>query len=522
MKKTIVLLTMLLCLIALFGCTNRIKELTIVAEDVKDVPAGDYTLQYTVTDYETYREAYELQLSVNVYDENNRSITVTNNRTVKLEAEKTYTVIIRLTGNVKGKDISKYKQYTIETIKSDHVVSFILKDGDITLTQTTCTVKNGDTIPMEEVPEIQKFYAAQNDLEGHSRTIISSKWVYYDENGNAHDLTQEYLTNVTKDLNVYSLYAYNDVLIEYTVKFDTNGGEAYPDQTGTVEKTLYRPADPVKNGYVFLGWCTDKARTTYYNWRKEQSFAKNMTLYAAWATDNSAQATPDSYFDFTELSDNYGNPYFKLSVKDKARLSGDLVLPSCHAGKPVRDLVDGAFSHSDITSVYIPATYTLKIARAFSFCSKLETATFEKSNLRDNLDVFVFSNCAALKSIVLPDRLVTLDEGCLSGCILLESIALPDTVQVINEKAFFDCKSIKAIVLPDSVQHVYANAFSGCDALETVTVEKTSSLQEISSSAFNGTAIKNLLLPNRLNGQISLENSEITITYYSAETQTEQ
>ena len=522
MKKTIVLLTLLICIIALCGCTNRVKELTIVAEDVKDIPAGEYTLQYTVTDYETYREAYELQLSVNVYDENNRSITVTNNRTVKLEAEKTYTVIIRLTGNVKGKDISKYKQYTIETIKNDHVVSFILKDGDITLTHATCTVKNGDTIPMAEVPEIQKFYAAQNDLEGHSRTITSSKWVYYDENGVAHDLTQEYLTNITKDLNVYSQYTYNDVLIEYTIKFDTGGGDAYPDQTGTVEKTFYRPTtDPVKSGCVFLGWCTDEERTIYYNWRRQQSFTKDMTLYAAWATDNSAQATPDAYFDFTEMTDNYGNPYYKLSVKDVARLSGDIVLPSCHAGKPVRELEEGAFSRSDITSVYIPATYTLKIARAFSFCSKLETATFEATNMRDNLDVFVFSNCATLKSVALPGNIVTLDEGCFSGCLLLEGITLPDTVQVVNEKAFFDCKSIKAVALPDSVQHVYANAFSGCDALETVTVEKTSSLQEISSSAFNETAIKNLLLPSRLNGQITLENSEITITYYSSETQTE-
>ncbi|MBO4539914.1 MAG: hypothetical protein J5781_06515, partial [Clostridia bacterium] len=249
MKKTTVIITLLLCIIALCGCTNRVKELTIVAEDVKNVPAGEYTLQYSITDYETYREAYDLQLSVNVYDENNRSIEVTNNRTVKLEAEKTYTVIIRLTGNVKGKDISKYKQYSIETIKGDHVVSFILRDGDITMTQTTCTVKDGDTIPMEEVPAIQKFYAAQNDLEGHSRTIISSKWVYYDENGDAHNLTQEFLTNVTKDLNVYSHFEYKDVLIEYTVKFDTDGGETYPDLTGTVEKSLSRPTtNPVKNG----------------------------------------------------------------------------------------------------------------------------------------------------------------------------------------------------------------------------------------------------------------------------------
>ena len=110
MRKTSLFLLLILCIIALCGCTKGPKELTIIADDVKDVPAGEYTLQYSITDFETYREAYDLQITVNVYDENNRALTVTNNRTVKLSAEKTYTVIVRLTGKVKNKDISRYKQ----------------------------------------------------------------------------------------------------------------------------------------------------------------------------------------------------------------------------------------------------------------------------------------------------------------------------------------------------------------------------------------------------------------------------
>lgn len=513
---------LILCIIAFCGCTKGPKELTIIADDVKDVPAGEYTLQYSITDFETYREAYDLQITVNVYDENNRALTVTNNRTVKLSAEKTYTVIVRLTGKVKNKDISRYKQYTIKTIRSDHTVSFILKDGDVVQTYSTCTVKDDDTIPMEEVPEIPIFYAEKNDLEGHSRTIISSKWVYYDENGDAHDLTQEYLSNITKDLNVYAQYEYNDTIIEYTIKFDTRGGNDYPSMTGTVENIFYRPTvAPVREGYVFLGWCTDEDATAYYNWRKHSVISRNMTLYAAWAKDNSAEATSDNYFSFEKLSDNYGNPYYKLSVTDPARLSGDVILPSTHNGLPVREMKDGAFSNSEITSVFIPSTYTLKIASAFSGCGKLTSATFEANNLRDNLDVRTFFNCSKLRSVVLPDHVATLDENCFSGCLLLENVVLPSTVNIINENAFRDCKSLRSIILPDNVQHVYANAFTGCDALETVTIDKTSSLQEISSSAFDGTAIKNLLLPSRLNGQVTLDNTEITITYYSAETQTE-
>ena len=522
MKKTRLFLLLILCMIALCGCTKGPKELTIVAEDVKNVPAGEYTLQYSVTDFETYREAYDLQLTVNVYDENNRSVAVANNRTVKLSAEKTYTVIIRLTGKVKNKDISKYKQYTIETIRSDHTVYFVLKDGNITKTLTSCIVKDGEHIPMDEVPEIPAFYAQQNDREGHVRTIVSSKWVYYDENEVPHDLTQEYLSNITEDLKVYTQYEYNDTVIEYTIDFDTRGGEAYPSQKGTVENVFYRPTtSPVRDGYVFLGWCTDENATSYYNWNKHYVISKDMTLYASWANNNAADATPDSYFIFTEKTDNYGNPYYVLGVDDVARLTGDIVLPSAHNGLPVREMINGTFSNSEITSVYIPSTYTLRIARAFSNCGKLKNAIFEAGNLRDNLDVFAFFNCPLLESVVLPDHVITLDEGCFSGCLLLDNVVLPGTLEIVNEKAFLNCKSLNSVVLPNSVKRVYAEAYSGCDALKEFIVGKNSSLQEISSSALNGTAVTEIVLPARLENKITLDNTAIAIKYFSSETQTE-
>ncbi len=522
MRKTSLFFLLILCFIALCGCTEGPKELTIIAEDVENVPAGEYTLQYSITDFETYRESYDLQITVNVYDENNQALTVVNNRTVKLSAEKTYTVIIRLTGKVKNKDISKYKQYSIRTIKSDHTVSFILKDGDVVQTHSTCDVMDGGSIPMEEVPKIPAFYAEKNDREGHIRTIISSKWIYYDENDDPHDLTQEYLTNITKDLNVYTQYEYRDTVIEYTIDFDTRGGNDYPSKTGTVENVFYRPTDaPVRDGYVFLGWCTDENATTYYNWRKNKVFSANMTLYAAWAKNNAAEATSDNYFNFEESSDNYGNPYYKLSVKDPARLSGEIILPSFYNGFPVRELEQGAFSYSEITSVFIPSTYTLKISRAFSGCGKLVSATFEENNLRDNLDVRTFFNCDKLESVVLPDHVVTLDEECFSGCLLLDNVILPSSVKIINERAFLNCKSLRSVAIPDSVQYVYAEAYSACSSLSTFDVGKNSALQDISSSALNGTQITKLTLPASLENKITLENTSIAIEYFSREAQTE-
>lgn len=54
------------------------------------------------------------------------------------------------------------------------------------------------------------------------------------------------------------------------------------DTTQTVEdgQTVTKPTDPEKDGYRFIGWCTDEARTTAYNFSSKVT--ANITLYAKW------------------------------------------------------------------------------------------------------------------------------------------------------------------------------------------------------------------------------------------------
>lgn len=516
MKKVILLFVLLSCLFGLFACNKKTNELDIIAADAYNVPAGEYTLQYSITDYEKYRDDYHLVVTVNVYDEDNNALGVLNNRTVYLSNGKKYTVIIRLNGNVNGKDISKFKQFRIETIPDDVTVKFYLKDGLFTTPHASYTLGYGESIPLDEVPEIPLYYAAQNDLEGHVRTITDKKWVVYEDKDHYHDLSEDDLKNITESFSVYSFYTYEDRIVENTVTFESNGGTPKEPIKGTVNDTLYRPSDiPSKDGYVFLGWCVDDELTTYYNWRQQKTISSDMTLYAKWAKDNSSEATGDNYFDFKEEQDNFGNPYYSLSPKDKERITGDLVLPSCHNSLPVRELTSGAFSHTSISSVYVPETYSLGISRAFASCTKLTAVEFEKGNLRDNLDTYVLFDCPLLTSVVLSENLTTLDEGCFSGCLRLSDVVLPDKVELINEKAFFGCASLSSVALPDSVKTIAAHAYENCSSLETFTVTENSQLKSIAPSAFNGTAIKNLTLPNSLQDQVSLDNDQITIGYFS-------
>ena len=84
----------------------------------------------------------------------------------------------------------------------------------------------------------------------------------------------------------------------YTIKFNTNGGNAVDDISGILNSTVTLPETPTKKGYVFAGWYTDKALSQKFG---DGLFTRNMTLYAKWISVGSY------YIDFN--GSNYDQPY---------------------------------------------------------------------------------------------------------------------------------------------------------------------------------------------------------------------
>jgi len=66
----------------------------------------------------------------------------------------------------------------------------------------------------------------------------------------------------------------------YTVSFETNGANAVSSAKVSENKTVQEPAQPVKEGYTFLGWFVDKECTQKYDFT--QKVTKSFTLYAGW------------------------------------------------------------------------------------------------------------------------------------------------------------------------------------------------------------------------------------------------
>lgn len=66
----------------------------------------------------------------------------------------------------------------------------------------------------------------------------------------------------------------------FTVKFDTDGGSYVESVKLKYSDTVPECEPPVKEGYTFGGWYTDRGFTE--EWENDDTVSGSMTLYAKW------------------------------------------------------------------------------------------------------------------------------------------------------------------------------------------------------------------------------------------------
>ena len=71
---------------------------------------------------------------------------------------------------------------------------------------------------------------------------------------------------------------------KYTVTFDSKGGTLVEAQTVKKNETATRPADPTREGYIFLGWYTSETSTVEYDF--DTKVVEDITLIAKWGQAN--------------------------------------------------------------------------------------------------------------------------------------------------------------------------------------------------------------------------------------------
>ena len=84
-----------------------------------------------------------------------------------------------------------------------------------------------------------------------------------------------------------------------TVTFDSAGGSEVAPQSVPQGQPAQRPADPIKDGYAFIGWY-DKADLEYSNmpeWNFSYPVTKDLELVAQWMETRPISTEPITYLD---------------------------------------------------------------------------------------------------------------------------------------------------------------------------------------------------------------------------------
>ena len=73
-----------------------------------------------------------------------------------------------------------------------------------------------------------------------------------------------------------------------------------------------------------------------------------------------------------------------------------------------------------------------------------------------------FYNCVSLRTVIISEGLVKIDEYAFKGCGYLSEINLPGTLLEIGQCAFKDCNRLSKIIIPLDVEKIDMYAFEGC------------------------------------------------------------
>ena len=141
--------------------------------------------------------------------------------------------------------------------------------------------------------------------------------------------------------------------------------------------------------------------------------------------------------------------------------TGEVVIRSSYAGKPVTSIGGSAFSGcSSLTSVTIPDSVTSIGDRAFRYCG-------------------------SLTSVTIPDSVTSIEGWTFDYCGSLTSVTIPDSVTSIGNRAFEYC-GLTSVIIGDSVTSIGSNAFAYCSSLESITFRGNAPTRHTFGQTFSG------------------------------------
>ena len=131
---------------------------------------------------------------------------------------------------------------------------------------------------------------------------------------------------------------------------------------------------------------------------------------------------------------------------------------------------------SSLKSVTIPEGVLSIGGGAFEGCSSLTKITIP-TNVKE-IDKYTFYGCSALQEVSIPAGVTRIEKAAFTGCSSLADISLPNNLKSIGEYAFQDCTSLKSVTIPEGVTEMKGGVFLRCPMMMHITVDKNNQIYD--------------------------------------------
>jgi len=191
-----------------------------------------------------------------------------------------------------------------------------------------------------------------------------------------------------------------------------------------------------------------------------------------------------------------------VNFEDGSKLSsiGESVFGNCKAlesiviPENVKKIEPSAFADSGLTSITIPKNITVIGKAAFSGCTSLLNVYFEEGSALETIGDEVFKNCVKLTAVEIPDSVDTIGVYAFDSCTSLETVKLPESTD-LDKGVFSGCSSIKSIVIPDGIVSIEDYLFRNCTSLRSI--ELHPDIVYVGEYSFDGcTDLESIFIPS--------------------------
>lgn len=243
------------------------------------------------------------------------------------------------------------------------------------------------------------------------------------------------------------------------------------------------------------------------------------------ATKDEDEASEITSGDFTYTVDNEGNAH----IVNCSSQEEELAVPDSIDGIPVTEIEARAFLEKNFKKISIPASIVyISAENPFAPCLFLEEISVDENNENycsvdgilysaDKSSLLCYPPSKPGNSFTIPDSVTTLGIAAISNT-KLETIAFPASLETLNRHClcynekitsidisntavteipimtFAECSALTNINFPAQISSIDIGAFMNCTSFADVTFPDT--LEYIGQSAFQGTALKRVKIPN--------------------------